>query len=52
MFPHASVAEYTRVIVNLFTQVRFVMTSAATVTVTVPAQLSEVTIAPVFAAGT
>src|SRR5687768_10724582 len=50
--PHASTAEYTRVIVNLFAQVIFVITSGATVTVEEPPQLSVTVTAPVFGGGT
>ena len=51
VFPQTSVAVYVRLIVNLLGQTKFVVTSAATVTVTPPPQLSEVTIAFTLAAG-
>ena len=52
VFPHRSAAVYVLVMVYLLVQVWLEMTSAATVTVTVPPQLSlEVTL-PVLAAGT
>jgi hypothetical protein len=50
--PQRSVAVYTLVSVRLFAQTKLLVMSGATVTVTAPAQLSEVTIAPVFGAGT
>src|SRR5687768_2605398 len=50
--PHTSVAIYVRVIRKLFAHTKFVVTSAATVTATAPAQLSAATTNPIFAAGT
>jgi hypothetical protein len=51
VLPHASVALYVRVTVNLFGQVMLLVTSPTTVTVVDPPQLSELVTEVVFAAG-
>jgi hypothetical protein len=50
--PHASVALYVRVNVNLLTHVMLVITSLTWVTVDVPAQLSVTVTCAIFGAGT
>jgi hypothetical protein len=52
VFPHASVALYVRVIVNLFAQVKFEMTSFSNVTEADPPQLSLVVTVAGFTGGT
>jgi hypothetical protein len=52
VFPQTSVAVYTRVIVYLFGQVSFEITSGANVTITGPPQLSDAITAVVLGAGT